>query len=92
MQNILTLNGSAFSQGIDFPHDTGRNRSGSDSGTHTKINKRSNNEIAVARATTTESLYVVPRYAPNAGLVMRLAANVADTCTQHQNKFHYNLF
>lgn len=57
----LTLKGSALSQGIDFPHDTGLNLSGSDSGTHTKINKISNNAIAVAKATTTESLYTVPK-------------------------------
>lgn len=57
----LTLKGSAFSHGIDFPHETGRNLSGKDSGTQTKMKRMSNNAIAVARATTTVSPYTVPR-------------------------------
>ena len=53
---ILTLNGSAFSQGIGAPHDAGLIRSGKDSGTHTKIKIMSSKAIAVAKATTTASL------------------------------------
>ena len=39
----------------------------------------SNKAIADASAITRFSLYMLPRYAPIAGLVTRLAANVADT-------------
>ena len=53
--------------------------SGKDSGIKTSINKTSSRAIAVANQTTRFSLYASPRYAPIAGLVTRLAANVADT-------------
>ncbi|RNA03791.1 hypothetical protein BpHYR1_006030 [Brachionus plicatilis] len=66
------LNGSTFSQLIDF--DRSRNFSGNDSGTATKMKNKSKTAIAVARAITKFS-----EYEPSAGLVIKLAANVADT-------------
>ena len=75
----LTAKGSTLSQEIGDPQDEGLTFSGSDSGTTTSINKTSNKAIAEASHITKLSLYILPRYAPRAGLVTRLAANVADT-------------
>lgn len=75
----LTPNGSALSQEMCEPQEAGRSLTGRDSGTHTKTKKISRRAMAVARAITRLSVYILPRYAPSAGLVTRLAANVADT-------------
>ena len=56
----LTANGSACSQEIGAPHDAGRIRSGRDSGTAIKINKRSEAATNVANATTALSSYIFP--------------------------------
>ena len=55
--------------------------SDSDSGTATIMKRTSSAATTVASATTRPSPYMLPRYAPIAGLVTKLAANVADTCT-----------
>lgn len=75
----LTAKGSACSQDIGAPQDDGRTFSGKDSGTATRIIKTSSKAIAVATATTRFSPYVFIMYAPRAGLMTKLAANVADT-------------
>ena len=56
----LTANGSACSQEIGAPHDAGRIRSGRDSGTAIKMNKRSEAATNVANATTALSSYIFP--------------------------------
>ena len=56
----LTANGSACSQEIGAPHDAGRIRSGRDSGTAIKMNKRSEAATNVAKATTALSSYIFP--------------------------------
>ncbi|KAF4525362.1 hypothetical protein B566_EDAN007845 [Ephemera danica] len=76
----LTAKGSACSQEIGAPHEEGRTFSGSDSGTATRMKNTSRTAMAVARATTTLSLYVSSNQAPRAGDITMLAANVADTC------------
>jgi len=80
--NAHTEKGSTLSQEMGAPHDVGRTFSGRDSGINTSIKSISSNAMAVASHTTKLSLYRFPRYAPMAGLVTRLAAKVADTCTQ----------
>lgn len=61
------------------PHEAGLIFSGRDSGTATRMKQMSSRAMAVARITTSVSPYACDRYAPMAGLVTRLAANVADT-------------
>lgn len=53
--------------------------SGRDSGMASKMKQMSARAISVATRTTRLSPYQADRYAPMAGLVTRLAANVADT-------------
>ena len=70
-------------KGSACSHDIGtggRAFSGRLSGTATRMKKTSRMAMAVARATTTFSPYVVIVNAPIAGLITMLAANVADTC------------
>ena len=85
-QTGLTPNGSAFSQERWEPQLVGLIFSGSDSGMATMMKSRSRTAMAVARATTRLSPYTLPRWAPIAGLVTRLAANVADTCQNRYKK------
>ena len=76
---LLTAKGSACSQEMGAPHEAGLIFSGRDSGTATRMKHMSSRAMAVARITTSVSPYACDRYAPMAGLVTRLAANVADT-------------
>lgn len=70
----LTPNGSAWS------HENGPTLGdGRDSGTATRIKQTSKAAIEVASMTTTALPYTWLKYAPIAGLVTKLAANVADT-------------
>lgn len=57
----------------------GRSFSGSDSGTSTKMKSTSKMAMDEASQMTKFSLYISCRNAPIAGLVTRLAANVAET-------------
>lgn len=75
----LTPNGSAFSHEICDPQLAGLSFSGKDSGTATMMNKMSKIAIEAANQMTTFSLYMSCRNAPMAGLVTKLAANVAET-------------
>ncbi len=79
MSNLLTAKGSACSHEIGAPQDAGLIFSGSDSGTATRIKQMSSIAMAEARTTTRLSPYTWLRYAPMAGLITRLAANVAET-------------
>lgn len=63
----LTENGSACSQLIGAPQELGRTFSGRLSGTATNIKNTSNTAMAVAKATTSVSLYTSRKYCPNAG-------------------------
>ena len=74
----LTPKGSAFSHEICEPQLAGRSFSGKDSGTATRMKRRSKMAMAAANHMTTVSLYMSWRKAPIAGLVTRLAANVAE--------------
>lgn len=56
-----------------------RTFSGKDSGTATSMKNTSNIATDVANATTKFSLHASIKYAPNAGDITILAANVADT-------------
>ena len=68
------------------PQDAGRIFSGSDSGTATRMKQMSSRAMAVARTTTKLSPYTRPRYAPMAGLITKLAANVAETWNESRSK------
>lgn len=61
------------------PHVFSLILSGSDSGTASRMKQMSASEMSVASRTTRLSPYQADRYAPMAGLVTRLAANVAET-------------
>ncbi len=76
----LTAKGSACSQLMGTPHVAFL--SCSDSGTMKMMNMRLKTVIRVARITTCMCPWVLERsmmYVPRAGLITRLAANVADT-------------
>lgn len=80
MLRELTPQGSAFSQDIWEPQEEdGLIFSGNDSGMKTSINNISKAATAVAISITTFWLYTFSMKAPIAGLVIKLAANVADT-------------
>lgn len=76
---LLTVKGSACSQEIGAPQVLSLILSGRDSGTASRMKQMSARAISVATRTTRLSPYQADRYAPMAGLVTRLAANVADT-------------
>lgn len=88
---LLTAKGSACSQEIGAPQDAGLTRSGRDSGTATKINSRSEAATKVASATTALSSYILPRYPPSAGLMIRLAANVAETWGKNRRILQFTI-
>lgn len=75
----LTANGSACSQEIGKPKDDNLIFSGRDSGTTSRTKRISSTATMVARRTTTLSPYQTDKNAPMAGLVTKLAANVAET-------------
>lgn len=71
------------------PHEDGRTFSGKLSGTATRMKNTSKMAMAVASATTRFSLYASIMYAPSAGLITMLAANVADTCNKSRKANHF---
>lgn len=75
----LTAKGSACSHDIRAPHEGGLIFSGRDSGTASSMKQISTTATTVATNTTKLSPYKLDRCAPIAGLVTKLAANVADT-------------
>ena len=76
----LTANGSACSQLICEPHEAILDDSGRDSGTMNKMKARLKAVMSVARMmTSTSPLLRVSIHVPSAGLITRLAANVAET-------------
>ena len=95
----LTEDGSACSHVMDFPHILLRVPSRSDSGTIKMIKRRFMMEIPVARETTLNMPvlgYSSKINVPRAGLITRLAANMADTCkskpTSKSNKTGQHIY
>jgi len=89
----LTENGSACSHVIELPQVLLRVPSRNDSGTIKTIKRRFMAAIPVAKETTMNMPvlgYSSKINVPRAGLITRLAANMADTCKPKPTSKSYN--